>query len=542
MDKGSRSQSLKRALLLVIILPLIMMAGGSFALGQTKVEGGLVEGAAGADPSIRVYKGIPFAAPPVGDLRWQAPHPVVPWAGVRKATEFGARCMQSPIYPDMIFRDQGPSEDCLYLNVWTPSKSAKERLPVMVWIYGGGFQAGSASEPRQDGEHLAKKGVIVVSLNYRLGVFGFFAHPELTKESGHNASGDYGLLDQVAALEWVKKNIAAFGGDPSKVTIFGESAGSFSVSALVASPLTKGLFQRAIGESGAFFSLGDGPLGQKSLADAERSGAEFGASIGAKSVAELRAKSAADVLQAATKAGGFRFAPNTDGYFLPEDVPAIYAQGKQNHVDLLAGWNHDEVRAFVILAKQKPTAQSFSDQMRKRYKDNADAALKSYPATSDDVALESAATFASDSFIGYSTWKWIEMEYKTGNSTVYRYSFDKAPPVPADYKLNGMPATAKDVGARHAGEIEYVFGALKSAPNVPWEPGDWKLSDVMMSYWSNFAKTGDPNGPGLVKWPRYDKGAGYEVLHLDLNVHAEPDSQRARFEFLDGAREKSDAH
>ena len=524
------------------ILAVILVAGASMVREQVRVDGGLVEGAPGSDRSIQVFKGIPFAAPPVGDLRWQAPHPVASWSGVKKATEFGPRCMQGPIFSDMIFRDKGPSEDCLYLNVWTPAKTPKQKLPVMVWIYGGGFQAGSASEPRQDGENLAKKGVIVVSLNYRLGVFGFMAHPELTKESPHHASGDYGLLDQAAALEWVKRNIAAFGGDPGKVTIFGESAGSFSVSALVASPLAKGLFQRAIGESGAFFSLNGGPLGQRRLADAERGGSDFATAMGANSIAELRAKPAGEVLQAAMKAGGFRFSPNIDGYFFPTDVTTIYAQGKQNHVDLLAGWNHDEVRAAATLAKPRPTAQTFPDQLRRQFKDDATLALKFYPATSDDIALESAANLASDVFIAYSTWKWIELEYRTGGSSVYRYSFDKAPPIPPGTVRNGQPITTKDIGARHAGEIEYVFGALKSAPDVPWEPGDWKVSEAMMSYWSNFAKTGDPNGPGLVKWPRYNEATGFQVLHLNVNIEATPDSDRGRFQFLDGTKDKSTAH
>jgi para-nitrobenzyl esterase len=524
----------------VTFLAALIMAANSLAAAQTQVDGGLIQGETSSESGVRVFKGIPFAAPPVGDLRWREPHPVTPWKGVRKATEFGARCMQGPIYGDMIFRDNGPSEDCLYLNVWTPAKSPKERLPVMVWIYGGGFQAGASSEPRQDGEKLAKKGVIVVSLNYRLGVFGFLAHPELSKESGHNASGNYGLMDQAAALEWVKRNIEAFGGDPSKVTIFGESAGSFSVSALMASPMSRALFQGAIGESGAFFSQSGGTLSQKSPAENEHSGAEFGASIGANSIAELRAKPANEVLQSALKAGGFRFAPGIDGYFLPTDVSSIYAAGKQSHVPLLAGWNADEARAFVTLAKQKPTVQTFSDQMRKTFKGDAQTALKLYPATSDQEALESAASFASDSFIGYVTWKWIEMQYRTGQATVYRYSFDKAPPVAPGTKINGVPATSKDIGARHAGEIEYVFGALKSI-DVPWEPGDWKVSELMMSYWTNFAKTGNPNGPGLPTWPTYDKATGFQVMHLNIDSGAAPDRQRPRFEFLDRGKEQPEA-
>ncbi|MDT5120900.1 MAG: para-nitrobenzyl esterase [Acidobacteriota bacterium] len=507
----------------------LLFAAGVLATAQVRIDAGLIEGTTSADSHIRIFKGIPFAAPPVGDLRWQAPRAVAPWTGVRKATEFGARCMQGRIFQDMVFRDE-MSEDCLSLNVWTPATSGKERLPVMVWIYGGGFQAGSASEPRQDGENLAKKGVVVVSFNYRLGVFGFLSHPELTKEAG--ASGNYGLLDQVAALEWVKKNIAAFGGDPRKVTIFGESAGSFSVSALMASPLAQGLFQRAIGESGAFFTARDGTLVAKPLAESELAGVKFVEGMGAKAIADLRAKSADEVLQAALKGQAFRFAPNIDGRMLPRDVYSIYAEGKQAHVPLLAGWNADEARAGVVLAKDKPTVSSFSAQARTRFGESADTLLKLYAANSDAEALESAAALASDLFIGYATWKWIEMQSQTGGSTVFRYSFDKAPPVAPDLKINGVAVTAREIGARHAGEIEYVFGTLSSL-KVPLQPEDWKLSDEIMTYWTNFAKTGNPNGASLPRWPSYDRRSGYQVMHLDTTLRAAPDAHRGRYEFLD---------
>lgn len=256
-------------------LALAMLFAGTeiAAANEVQTASGVVEGTTSADGKVQIFKGIPYAAPPVGALRWKEPQPVESWVRVRKATEFGARCMQWNIYSDMVFRDAGPSEDCLYLNVWTPATSADAKLPVMVWIHGGGFQAGATSEPRQDGENLAHKGVVVVSMNYRLGIFGFFSHPELTKESPHHASGNYGLLDQAAALEWVRKNIAAFGGDPEQVTIFGESAGSFSVSALMASPVSKGLIHQAMGESGAFFG---GRLPARSLAESEEDGASGG--------------------------------------------------------------------------------------------------------------------------------------------------------------------------------------------------------------------------------------------------------------------------
>jgi para-nitrobenzyl esterase len=510
---------------------LFLVAVGA-AADQVRTDAGIVEGTTVPGTSVRVFRGIPYAAPPVGERRWQPPRPVAPWAGVRKATDFGPRCMQGRIYEDMVFRDE-PSEDCLYLNVWTPATSPAEGLPVMVWIYGGGFQAGSASEPRQDGARLAEKGVVVVSMNYRLGVFGYFSHPELTKESEHDASGNYGLMDQTAALRWVRNNIARFGGDPAHVTIFGESAGSFSVSAQMASPLARGLFQRAIGESGAFFRITDhGTLATLPLAASEKSGAEFAASIGKDSLAALRAMSAEDLLKAALD-GKRWFSPNIDGWFMPKEAIDIYAAGEQSHVPLLAGFNADEVRAGVVLGKEKVTAKSFVADTRKRFGPAADAILKVYPADSDAEALESASDLASDVFIRYATWKWIEMQDETGQSPVYRYQFDRKIPVAPGTKINGKLATAEDIGARHAGEIEYVFGALDSVPDVSWEAGDRALSDLMMSYWSNFAKTGDPNGPDLPTWPRYESDPGALVMHLDLTSRARPVTTRARYETLD---------
>jgi para-nitrobenzyl esterase len=506
---------------------------GPASAGEVRTEAGVVEGAAGTVPHVQVYKGIPFAAPPVGKLRWREPQPVAPWKGVRKATEFGNHCMQVHVWDDIIFRDSQMSEDCLYLNVWTPAASADAKLPVMVWIHGGGFIAGSASEARQDGERLAGKGVVVVSMNYRLGIFGFLAHPELTKESPNHASGNYGLLDQAAALEWVKRNIAAFGGDPGNVTIFGESAGSFSVSAHMASPVSQGLFQKAIGESGAYFTAGDQTLAPQSLKESETEGLGFAKSIGAPTLAALRGKPADEVLKSAAAARDVRFDPNLDGYFMPQPAYDVFAAGMQSHVPLLAGWNADEIRAAVTLAPVKPTPESFEKQARERFGDEAEAVLKAYPAKDSAEALESAASLGSDLFIGYATWKWVEMQTETGDAPVFRYSFDRKIPVPEDNKVNGAPATSADIGARHAGEIEYVFGALDSLPAVPWEPIDRTLSEQMMTYWSNFARSGDPNGGGLPRWPEYDKAGGYQVLHFDDPTHAAADAHRDRYLALD---------
>jgi len=503
------------------------------AADQVKIEGGIVEGTTGDESTVRIFRGVPFAAPPVGDLRWKAPQPVRAWADVRKAGEFGARCMQTSVYSDMVFRDSGPSEDCLYLNVWTPAKNASERLPVIVWFYGGGFVSGSSSEARYDGVHLAAKGAVVVTPNYRLGVFGFLAHPELTKESGHNASGNYGLSDLIAALQWVHDNVAAFGGDPNNVTISGESAGSFAVSALMASPVAQGLFHKAIGESGAFFPNDRPSLAAKSLKETERAGTDFAASLGAPTLSALRAKTAAEILQAAA-ADPFRFAPNLDGYFLPGKVPDIYAAGKQSHVPLLAGWNADEGKGNILYAKEKTTAKSFVAQAQARWGSRADSFLSLYPAATDAQALRSAEDLAGDDFIAFSTWKWLNSQVKTGQAPVYAYLFEQ---VPAEYPSamsDGFPAVAR--GARHSGEIEYVFQMLKWLDR-PWTPEDFQVADTMSSFWVNFARSGDPNGKGLPQWPKYESSDRFQVMHfLGTSSHAAPEEHRARYEFLQAAQ------
>src|SRR5580692_7130154 len=367
----------------------VLLAGMSGALaGQVRTEAGSVEGSTSTDGKVQIFKGVPYAAPPVGALRWKEPQPVPSWQGVRKATEFGARCMQGNVFGDMVFRDAAPSEDCLYLNVWTPNASPGAKLPVMVWIYGGGFQAGATSEPRQDGEALAHKGVVIVSMNYRLGIFGFFSHPELTKESPHHASGNYGLLDQAAALQWVRKNIAAFGGDPDNVTIFGESAGSFSVCALMASPTSKSLIHRAIGESGAFFGR---TLSAKPVAESEQDGVKFGASIGADTLEKLRAMNSQETLDAASKDKNlFRFGPNIDGYFFPESPSEIFAKGHQAHIPLLAGWNHDEGNYHMFFGTDAPTKENFAKKARETYSEKAPDILKAFPAETDEQAKSSA--------------------------------------------------------------------------------------------------------------------------------------------------------
>ena len=492
---------------------------------------GVIRGAVSSDGSVRSFLGVPYAAPPVGALRWKAPQPVPAWSGVREATAFGARCMQAPIFSDMIFRD-ALSEDCLYLNVWTPATRAATRLPVMVWIHGGGFQAGSGSEPRQDGSVLTKDGVIVVSINYRMGVFGFLAHPVLSAESGVRASGNYGLLDQIAALQWVRRNIAAFGGDPANVTIFGESAGSFAVSALMAAPMARGLFHKAIGESGAFF--GEQTLAAANLTDAEQRGRELMSSAGVSSMEALRVLPAEELLKVAGKAPQ-GFSVIIDGRVLPRPVREVFNAGAQHRVPLLAGWNADEIRQSVTLAPVKPTVASFGQRVRGQFRGWADSVLAVYPAATDDEALEAAASYGNDMFINVSTWAWLEAHRRTGQRPVYRFRFDRKIPVAAGLMANGRPVTAADVGARHAGEIEYVFGALESVPGVTWSPSDHALSAVMRTYWTNFAKRGNPNGRGVPAWPRYDRAPGDALMVLDEISRPATDSLRRRYEVLDRA-------
>ena len=427
---------------LMMISRLVLVSIGAVctlaAADRVKTANGVVETTASAKDGVRSFKGIPFAQPPVGDLRWREPQPVKNWTGVKSADQFGPRCMQrTGPQADYWFRGNGMSEDCLYLNVWTPAKSAKAKLPVLVYIFGGGFQNGDGSEPRYDGEDMARKGMVAVAVNYRTNIFGFFAHPELTKESPHHAAGNYGLLDQVAALQWVQKNIAAFGGDPKRVTIAGESAGSISVSALMASPLSRDLIAQAIGESGAMIAS----LPPQPLAAAEQNGEKFGAAVGATSLAALRAMSAEQIQESLPKAQGIRFGTTLDGYLLPKSVSDIYEAGEQAKIPLLAGSNTQEGPARMVLgeAESAPTPEALAASIRKMFGDRAEGVVKAYSdARTPDEVLDAAMHLASARFISYGTWKWCDIQAKTGKP-VYRYLYARVRP-----EYTGIPG-----GARH---------------------------------------------------------------------------------------------
>ena len=479
-----------------------------------KTAQGRVRGKTINDGKVNAFLGLPYAAPPVGELRWKAPEPPAKWKGARDAAKFGARCAQGRVFDDMIFEDGGESEDCLFLNVYAPADAKdKSKLPVMFWIHGGGYAGGASSEPRHNGDFLPLKGVVLVTINYRLGPFGFLVTADLAKEA-NGASGNYGLLDMVAALQWVKANIKHFGGNPDNVTIFGESAGSFAVSTLMASPIARGLFHKGIGESGAAFS---DVLPYGTLEAREKSDGDWVASLGVNSLQELRALPVDKILEAAKKKGPIGFPPNIDGRLLTEPVPATYAAAKQAHVPLLAGWNRDEGN-FLANGMSPEKWKALAAGM---FKERAEEFLKLYPGDNDEQTAVSAGDYGGDSFIAFGTWKWLEAHRKTGDSPVYRYHFELRA-LPSKYHPGSW--------AFHSDDIEYVFGTLDTRPGQTVRPEDRALSEQMMGYWTNFAKTGDPNGPGLPPWPKYDKDDS--LIHLDSTIAAGPDTLRPRYEFL----------
>lgn len=518
---------------------------------HVKISNGTLEGI--LEPSgIRSFKGIPFAKPPIGNLRWKHPQPVENWKGIKKADKFGPNAMQTKVFGDMNFRSDGMDEDCLYLNIWTPARSSKEKLPVLVYFYGGGFVAGDGSEARYDGERMAQEGIVALTVNYRLGVFGFLAHPELTQESPHRASGNYALMDQHMALKWVRQNIAAFGGDPDRITIAGESAGSIAVSAQMASPLSKDLIAGAIGESGAMIFPTLAPI---TLEQGEKNGLAFAERVQAGSLAALRAMPAAELLQAASMPGAFNASSTVDGYFLPKLPVAIFAAGGQAKVPLLAGWNSAEIPYQAFMGLDAPTPDNYTKKINERYPDQADLVLKLYPGNTQEEVIRSATALASDGFIVYSTWKWIDLQARTSGKPVYRYLFSKSKPPMTPEFSNSTPGLAGGItqggqeetmaapvseGAPHAFEIEYAMGNLRTNPVYAWTPADHKVSAVMFGYFANFIKTGNPNGSGLPEWSPTTDSKDAPFMNIDVETKQERATDTDRYLFLDGVFTKNE--
>jgi para-nitrobenzyl esterase len=506
----------------LIGLAVAILVGGGAMSETVKTDTGLLRGV--REGGVTVYKGVPFAAPPVGDLRWREPQPVLPWQGVKRADAFAPACMQNSV--SMPGETPPPvSEDCLYLNVWTPAKGptaeAPHGLPVMVWIHGGGFTSGWAAMPLYRGDRLALKGVIVVTVAYRLGPLGFLAHPELTRESPHASSGNYALMDQIAALRWVQRNIANFGGDPARVTIAGQSAGSNSVSLLTASPLAKGLFHQAIGESGGVLEpLQIAPAYQ--LANAEKDGEAYATSLGVHSIADLRKLPAAELLRGSAAAVSH---PVVEPYVLPASPYEVFAAGRQNDVPTLIGFNAEEPRAFTDI--NSIHAASFVADVPAWWPAplRSPALLATFPHATDVEARASWVELETALRYGWDVWAWARLQAARGHGDVYAYRFDHRPPFPAG-------SIYASWGAAHYVELWYVFDHLDQEP-WPWTAADRKLAEQMSSYWVNFVKHGDPNGLGLPPWPRFTNESA-QAMHLDDPVAAGAFPVNQGLQTLDG--------
>jgi para-nitrobenzyl esterase len=503
-----------KKLVLFLAFSVIFFTGYTFAQAPSpvKTEGGLVQGL--SEDGLTVYKGIPFAAPPVGDLRWRAPQPAPKWDGVKEATKFAPGPIQGGNPPS------GKSEDCLYLNIWTPAKSGSDKIPVLVWIYGGGFGAGSTSEKNYSGENLAKKGVVLVSIAYRVGQLGFLAHPELSRESPNRVSGNYGLLDMIAGLQWIQKNIVAFGGDPKKVTIFGESAGGIAVSMLCASPLAKGLFHGAISQSGGSF----GPPRSttfpgenlKRLADAEKAGRAYSDSAKVSSIAELRKIDAAKLPSG--RGIGMSW-PIIDGWVIPDDQYKLYEAGRFNDTPILVGYNSDEGASF----SPPRTPEAYITGVQTRYGPHAENLIKAYP-TGTGTVPKTARDLARDAAFGWHTWIWARLQSKIGKSKAFYYYFDQHPDYPADSPRAGY-------GSPHGQDVAYVFQHLDTS-NPQITKTDLEISEAMATYWTNFAKNGYPGEKGVPEWPPFSD-ANPVVMYFSKTPHIGPVPSAESLKVLD---------
>ncbi|RIV34265.1 carboxylesterase family protein [Flagellimonas lutimaris] len=509
---------------------------------QIDLKNGTIEGLYDTHTGIQKYFGIPFAKPPVGELRWKAPQPLDNWKGIKETKEFGPRPVQAMVFGDMKSRSNGLSEDCLYLNVWTPAKHDDKDLPVLVYFYGGGNVAGDASEYRYDGESMAKKGIVVVTTNYRLNVFGNLAHPELTAEAPYKASGNYGQLDQNMALQWVQDNIAAFGGNPEQVIIAGESAGSIGVSVQMASPLSKNLIAGAIGESGAAITPTMAPV---SLEEAEKQGTQFLESIGVESIDALRKLSTREIYEKYNDTQRFGFPMVIDGYLLPKTLPEIFASEQQAQVPLLVGWNSAEIPGMAFT--QGPiTKEAFVEKVKQNYPKKYEEVLELYPHGTSTEVEWAATNLASDNFIAYSTWKWFDLHRKNSDQPVYRYLYSKIRPPLRDQNLasglaggtverdSNAPQMPKAIGAPHAAEIEYAMGNLPLVDDYAWTADDYKTSSTMQEFFANFIKTGNPNGDEVPNWDAAKANESEPpVMVIDTESGSTKAENDARYNFLD---------
>ena len=510
---------------------------------QTKTANGIIEGFKDSKTGLQMYYGIPFAKPPVGELRWKAPQALENWQGVLKTDKFGPKPMQTEVFGKMNSRLDTMSEDCLYLNVWTPTVKNKKLLPVLVYFFGGGFVAGDGAEPRYDGAAMAQKGIVAITVNYRLNIFGFFAHPELTAEAPYKASGNYGYLDQNAALKWVQRNVSAFGGDPKRVTIAGESAGSISVSAQMASPLSKDLIAGAIGESGAAIHPTLAPI---PLAEAEKTGVEFAEKAGYTSLKALRSLSANELMDSYIKSKRFGFPAVIDGYFLSKSLSEIFNAQEQAQVPLLVGWNSAEMNGMSFMYGKPYTGENFISRVKETYPNEYEEVLNLYKHTTEKEVELSATELASERFITYSTWKWFDLQRKNSSQAVYRYLFCRPRPPFKDRALSSGLAGGiikqdqtptpriKPLGASHAEEIEYCMGNLYLAPEYDWEKEDYIVSETMLNYFANFIIAGNPNGKNLPDWPTVKPTEpNPPVMMIDVVSKAVNAQNDNRFLFLD---------
>ena len=509
---------------------------------QAQTRSGILEGI--NESGIKVFKGVPFAAPPVGNLRWAAPQPVQKWDGIRKADEFGPNPMQENVFGDMMFGTKKMSEDCLYLNIWTPAKTMDEKLPVFIYFNGGGLMAGSGSEPRYAGLSMARRGIVAITANYREGIFGFFAHPQLSKETSYKGSGNYGFLDQAAAIKWVKDNISAFGGDPDRITIMGESAGSMSVSALMASPLTRNLISQAMASSGSV--LGSRPV--LSLKEAEEAGVETTKRLGCKSIKDLRALSADELMKRAAVKSVPSY--NIDNYFFTEQPAETYAKGEQAQVPCLIGNNSSEMVPAYILQGKPATIENLKPIVEKAFNVSADKLLPMYGINTDaDTMKLPGYQLAGDMFIAYATWKWMDVQQQTCSKPVYRYVFCRPRPDMVmknkeaglaggvQDKKSDAPAAPKIPGAIHSADIEYEMGNLSTNNVFAWNADDYAVSDIFESYYANFIKTGNPNGLGLPEWTPINGQAVAPVMQIDVKTYLKADPQMEnRYKLIDSGR------